>query len=280
MPYDTPTPSPGTHDARPVAAEGAPAEPAGRVKAYEDLEFLHSADARVVRVLAELLEPQSRLERHGVTDTIVFFGSARIRGPEQDGAGAAAEGLTPYYDDARALARRLTAWSRARAGQRRFVVASGGGPGIMEAANRGAAEAGGPTVGMGISLPLEPANNAYLPPELAFEFRYYFMRKLHLFTTAKAAVFFPGGFGTIDEMMELLTLLQTRMMRKRMGVVLYGRPFWESVIDFEAMVRHGVISPQDRDLFHFADDVETAFASIRDFLEAHYGGEPGVAAVD
>ena len=247
----------------------------GPLKAYEDLDFLRSADARVIRVIAELLEPQFRFERHGIEDTIVFFGSARIpeAAPAND-PNPAADGLaalTPYYDDARELARQLTQWSQDRPGERQFVVSSGGGPGIMEAANRGAVEAGGPTIGLGISLPFEPAGNPYLTPDLAFEFHYFFVRKFHFLYTAKAVVYFPGGFGTMDELMELLTLIQTQKVRKRMGVVLYGRSFWDSVIDFDAMVAHGVISPEDRDLFVFADDVDSAFAQICGFLEENYG---------
>ena len=239
-------------------------------KAYEDLDFLRSADARVIRVIAELLEPQFRLQRQGIEDTIVFFGSARV--PER-AAVAKPElvKLAPYYENARELAHRLTEWSRQRPGGRHFVVASGGGPGIMEAANRGAAEAGGPTIGMGISIPNEPSINAYVSPELAFEFHYFFVRKFHFLYTAKAVVFFPGGFGTMDELMELLTLIQTRKVRKRMGVVLYGKAYWESVINFDAMVEYGVISAEDRDLFVLVDDVDAAFARICGFLEENYG---------
>lgn len=243
----------------------------GPLKAYEDLDFLRSADARVIRVMAELLEPQFRFERHGIEDTIVFFGSARISetSPPDDDSGLAH--LSRYYNDARQLARRLTQWSHDRPGDREFVVSSGGGPGIMEAANRGAVEAGGPTIGLGISLPFEPATNAYLTPDLAFEFHYFFVRKFHFLYTAKAVVFFPGGFGTMDELMELLTLVQTQKVRKRMGIVLYGREYWNSILNFNAMVAHGVISPEDRELFVVADTVDEAFAQICGFLEENYG---------
>ena len=245
--------------------------PDGPLKAYEDLYFLRSADARVIRVIAELLEPQFRLERQGIEDTIVFFGSARIPADANDTDHAGLAKLTAYYDDARVLARRLTEWSRGRPDDRKFVVSSGGGPGIMEAANRGAADAGGPTIGLGISIPFEKSTNEFVSPELAFEFHYFFVRKFHFIYTAKAVVYFPGGFGTLDEFMELMTLIQTRKVRKRMGIVLYGKAFWESVIDFDAMVEHGVISREDRDLFVIADNVDEAFSRICSFLEENYG---------
>lgn len=240
----------------------------GPLKAYEDLEFLNSADARVIRVIAELLEPQFRLARKGIEDTIIFFGSARIE-PDSDHAGL--QKLTSYYDDARELARRLTKWSIDRPGERQFVVGSGGGPGIMEAANRGALEAGGPSLGFGISIPHEQGINDYVTPDLAFDFHYFFIRKFWFVYNAKALIYFPGGFGTLDELMELLTLLQTGKIRKKMGIVLYGGEYWRSVIDFDAMVKHGTISAEDRDLFTMVDTVDEALATICSFLEENYG---------
>ncbi len=258
---------------RPVPEPGDSTAGDGPRKAYEDLDFLRSAEARTIRVIAELLAPQYRLANHDIRDTIVFFGSARIPDPAraQDGPDNLAR-LASYYTDAQELARRLTEWSLQRPSASQFVVCSGGGPGIMEAANRGAQEAGGPTVGMGISIPCEPSTNTYVTPDLAFEFHYFFVRKFHFLYNAKALVFFPGGFGTIDEMMELLTLMQTQKVRKRMGVVLYGRGYWESVINFDAMVRHGVISAEDRDLFVAVESVDAAFIRICSFLEENYGG--------
>lgn len=256
---------------RPVPERDNRPRPDDPIKAYEDLDFLRSADARVIRVIAELLEPQFRLERHGIEDTIVFFGSARIPENEEIAKTPGLAKLASYYQEARELARRLTEWSQQRPGERQFVVASGGGPGIMEAANRGAAEAGGPTIGLGISIPFEPSTNAYVSPDLAFEFHYFFVRKFHFLYTAKAIVYFPGGFGTMDELMELLTLIQTRKVRKRMGFVLYGREYWESVINFDAMAEHGVISPEDRELIVVVDTVEEALERIRSFLEENYG---------
>ena len=233
-------------------------------KAYEDLAFLQSPDARLLRVLAELMEPSYRLEREGIEDTIVFFGSARVSDAD--------DSLLPgSYDAARDLAKRLTEWSHARPGSREFVVCSGGGPGIMEAANRGAQDAGGKSIGLGIAIPHEQSTNDYVTPDLAFLFHYFFLRKFWFVYNAKALVFFPGGFGTIDELMEVLTLVQTEKVRKPMGIVLYGSEFWRSVLDFDAMVEHGVISPEDRDIFVYSDDVDDAFASICAFLEENYG---------
>lgn len=243
----------------------------GPHKAYEDLDFLNSADARVIRVIAELLEPHYRLQRHGIEDTIVFFGSARIPATEEDHAHAGLRELSRYYADARVLARRLTEWNQRHDGDREFVVCSGGGPGIMEAVNRGAEDAGGKSIGFGISLPDEQAINPYVTPDLAFEFHYFFVRKFWFVYNAKALVFFPGGFGTLDELMEVLTLVQTRKMRKRLGIVLYGSEFWRSVLDFDALVAHGVISPEDREELVFADSVDEAFTSVCSFLEQNYG---------
>ena len=176
-------------------------------KAYEDFDFLNSSDARVIRVLAELLEPQFRLQRHGIRDTVVFFGSARIPGPGETPLQRGLVRLAQFYADARELARRLTLWNREHNGRREFVVCSGGGPGIMQAVNQGAADAEGKSIGYGISLPQEQSINPYVTPDLAFEFHYFFIRKYWFLYNAKALVFFPGGFGTLDELMEILTLV-------------------------------------------------------------------------
>jgi uncharacterized protein (TIGR00730 family) len=271
-------------------------EPYSPLKAYHNLDFLNSADARTLRILSEYLEPMYRFRRRKVKDTIVFFGSARAQEPAEarralrEARAALKEASRPvkalrlaveraqsqvklsrYYQDAQELARLLTEWSKSLHGtSRRFLVCSGGGPGIMEAANRGAAEARGRTVGLGISLPAEPTSNPYISRELAFEFHYFFMRKFWFFYPAKAMVVFPGGFGTLDEAMEILTLIQTRKSSKKIPFVFYGASFWREVIDFDALVRWGTIGPKDLDLFRFADDPREAFVFLRDRLtETH-----------
>ena len=222
--------------------------------AYHDPEFLDSHDGRPLRILAEYLEPLQRFTREQVQDTIVFFGSARIaeQGP-----------LARYYLEARELARRITEWSRSLSDCAQFVVCSGGGPGIMEAANRGAADAGGRSIGLNIGLPHEQRPNPYITPALNFEFHYFFMRKLWFSHLARALVVFPGGFGTMDELFEMLTLTQTRKLERFIPIVLYGAAFWEEVIDFPALVRHGLIAPEDLQLFQFADDPASAFELLR-----------------
>src|ERR1700679_814383 len=222
-----------------------------RQVAYLNEEFLNSPDARALRILAEYLEPLSHFRRQKVRDTVVFFGSARIK---EDGP------LSQYYQAARELAKLMTEWSmQFDQGNYRFVVCSGGGPGIMEAANRGAADAGGKSIGLNIGLPFEQFPNPYITPELSFEFHYFFMRKLWFAYLAKALIVFPGGFGTLDEMMEMLTLSQTKKLAKKIAIVLYGSSYWREVINFDALVRHGTISAKDLELFRFVDDVETAF---------------------
>ena len=221
-----------------------------RTKAYHDTEFINSKDARALRILAEYLEPKSRFEAHGLEDTIVFYGSARITsgGP-----------LGRYYDDARELARLVTVWSKGLASHaHRYVVCTGGGPGIMEAANRGAADAGGRTIGLNIALPKEQQPNPYVTRGLAFEFHYFFMRKLWFAHLAAALVAFPGGFGTLDEIMEILTLAQTRKLARRVPVLLYGSAYWNEIVNFEALVRHGVVAREDLDLFDFVDTPQAA----------------------
>jgi uncharacterized protein (TIGR00730 family) len=231
--------------------------------AYKNEEFLDSPDARALRILSEYLEPLSHFRRERIRDTIVFFGSARL----EAGDGP----LSHYYDDARTLARLLTEWSEElKNSSRRFVICSGGGPGIMEAANRGAADAGGKSIGLNIGLPFEQMPNPYITPELCFEFHYFFMRKFWFAYLAKALIVFPGGFGTMDELMEILTLVQTRKLAKKMIIVLYGSKFWKEIINFEALVRYGTISPEDLRLFQYADDPETAMKLLKEGLTALY----------
>ena len=233
-----------------------------RPVAYKNERFLDSPDARALRILSEFLEPFSHFRRERIRDTVVFFGSARIE--EKDSLGR-------YYREARTLARMVTEWSdQLRDPNRRFVVCTGGGPGIMEAGNRGAQDANGKSVGLNIGLPFEQYPNPYITPELSFQFHYFFMRKFWFAYLAKAVVFFPGGFGTLDEMMEVLTLVQTQKMNKKLIILLYGSEFWKEVINFEALVRHGTISASDLDLFQIADDPETAFKLLQEGLTKYY----------
>ena len=260
------------------------------VKAYRDRKFLDSREARPLRILAEYLEPRSRFERYRVDDTIVFMGSARIRsratceqalreaqaGNGDPDAARAALDMSAYYEAARALAFRLTQWSKALdSHERRFVVCTGGGPGIMEAANRGAAEAHGVNVGLTISLPVEEFGNPYVTRELAFHFHYFFMRKFWFTYLAKAVIVFPGGFGTLDELFELLTLAQTRKMTKAMPIVLFGTAFWREVVDFDALARYGTIGAGDAQLVHRTDSVDDAYDWIVRQLAEHAIGRPG-----
>src|SRR4051812_28359674 len=233
--------------------------------AYRNSGFLDSNDARPLRILAEYLEPLHRLRRENIHDTVVFFGSARLA---EDGP------LGRYYTEARALARRLTEWAQALPGARRFAVCTGGGGGIMEAANRGAAEAGGRTIGFNIGLPHEQRPNQYITPGLCFEFRYFFMRKLWFSHLARALVVFPGGFGTLDELTEMLTLEQTKKLDRPIRILLYGSSYWKEVLNFEALARHGMISPEDLALFAFVDDPAEALGLLQAWLEP----EPARAA--
>jgi uncharacterized protein (TIGR00730 family) len=268
-----------------------PAKPARRQpKAYEDTRFLGSKDARALRILAEYLEPLYRFERNNVRDTIVFMGSARLRSKEAAKAALAeaqrmgqgveaaqmALRLSIYYEAARELAHRLTDWSKKLDHkERRFVVCTGGGPGIMEAANRGASEAEGLSVGLTISIPDEEFDNPYLTRELHFYFHYFFMRKFWFVYLAKAVVLFPGGFGTLDELFEILTLVQTHKMRKRMPIVLFGSKYWGEVINFDALVKYGTISPDDLELFHRTDSLDEAYDIITRGLTENALGSPG-----
>lgn len=246
-------------------------------KAYKNERFLNSPDARGLRILSEYVEPAARFRALDVADTVVFFGSARIlprdeaerrliAAREHGGDVPRAEmalDMSRYYEDARELARRLTEWSKGLEGKlRRFIVCSGGGPGIMEAANRGASEAKGINIGLGISLPFEQFNNPHITRELAFEFHYFFMRKLWFIYLAKAIIVFPGGFGSMDELFEALTLIQTGKIKKHMPIVLYGREFWDDVLNLEVLVKYGTINAEDLDLMRVVDDVDEAFSYI------------------
>jgi uncharacterized protein (TIGR00730 family) len=251
-----------------------PSGPADPVLAYRDQAFLDSDDARPLRILAEYLAPMRALREQQVRDTIVFFGSARITstGP-----------LRRYYDEARELARAITAWSMALEGPAHGrLVCSGGGPGIMEAANRGARDAGGRTIGLNIGLPKEQRPNPYITPGLSFEFHYFFMRKLWFAHTASALVAFPGGFGTLDEMFEILTLQQTAKLDRKIVLLLYGSDYWREVVDFDALVRHGTIGPEDLNLFTFVDDPAAALrilqAGLMPTATQRITGEPAPGA--
>jgi uncharacterized protein (TIGR00730 family) len=233
--------------------------------AYENEAFLASDEARPLRILAEYLEPLATFRRENVHDTIVFFGSARLS-PEGP--------LGRYYEDARQLSRLITTWSKSISpGAHRYIVCSGGGGGIMEAANRGASEAGGRTIGLNISLPHEQRPNPWVTRELSFEFRYFFMRKLWFAHLARAVVVFPGGFGTLDELAEFLTLEQTRKLDRRLQILLYGSSYWKEIINFEALVRHGMISPEDVALFQYVDDPVTALDVLQKGLAVDSNAE-------
>jgi len=226
--------------------------------AYDDKAFLASDEGRPLRIIAEYLEPLQRFRRAHIHDTIVFFGSARL----------APDGPMPhYYQQARELARLLTVWSKGLSSHgHRYVVCSGGGGGIMEAANRGASEAGGRTIGLNISLPREQRPNPYVTRDLLFEFHYFFMRKLWFAHLARALVVFPGGFGTLDELTEILTLAQTRKLERPIPVILYGTSYWTEVLNFDALLRHGMIDPADLELFQYADDPVTALRLLQSRL--------------
>ncbi len=263
--------------------------------AYENKKFLNGPDGRILRILAEYQEPLARFRRERIQDTIVFFGSARFHSRSQaeealqllDKPGSAKPAppeeqerirlakadveMARYYDDARQLAFLITQWTKTLNQPRnRFVICTGGGPGIMEAANLGAAEAGGKTIGLNINLPFEQMANPYITPELNFEFHYFFMRKLWFAYLAKALVVFPGGFGTFDELFELLTLAQTEKLAKRICVVVYGKDYWDRVINFQALVDAGTISPKDLKLFYWANSPQEAFDCLREDLTKHH----------
>ena len=242
-----PNPTPPDNNRRPIA--------------YLNEKFLNSPDARALRILAEYLEPLAHFRREKVRDTVVFFGSARLA---EDGP------LAHYYQEARELAKMLTQWAEQFTNSTyRFIVCTGGGPGLMEAANRGAFDAKGKTVGLNIGLPFEQLPNPYITPELSFEFHYFFMRKFWFAYLSKALVVFPGGYGTMDELMELLTLSQTQKLAKKITILLYGSAYWKEIINFDALVKYEMISPEDLDLFQYADDPQTAFELLKTALTAH-----------
>ena len=260
------------------------------VKAYLKESFLTSSGARPLRILSEYLEPKARFDHYRIEDTIVFMGSARLISREDAEAEVrAAQGddareararerlaMSRYYEDARELARRLTEWSKQLKDEtRRFVVCTGGGPGIMEAANRGASEAKGQSVGLTISIPAEEFDNRYVTRELSFHFHYFFMRKFWFAYLAKALIVFPGGFGTLDELFEVLTLRQTHKMKKHLALVLFGAGYWDEVIDFDALVRHGTVNREDLQIFRRTDSVDEAFEMITQHLLAHGLDERG-----
>ncbi len=259
--------------------------------AYQNEPFLNSPDGRILRILSEYAEPLSRFRREQIQDTVVFFGSARFhsrevaekalkeahaRGERNPKAALAAVEMSHYYEDARKLASLLTEWSiTIPARRRRFVVTTGGGPGIMEAANCGAKEAGGKTIGLNINLPFEQFPNPYITPSLNFEFHYFFMRKFWFAYLAKALVIFPGGFGTFDELFEILTLAQTEKMAKRILVVIYGSEYWKKLINFQVMIDAGTISPGDLEFFKMVDSPEEGFEYLKDGLSRyHLAGIP------
>ena len=259
--------------------------------AYENPNFIRSPDGRILRILAEYQEPLARFRRERIQDTVVFFGSARFASrsdaetalqvlekpasrtpapPEEQAkvrrARAAVE-MARYYEDARQLASMLAQWSmRLPFKRHRFVVTTGGGPGIMEAANRGAYEAGAKTIGLNIRLPYEQFPNRYITPSLNFEFHYFFMRKYWFAYLAKALVIFPGGFGTMDELFEILTLAQTEKLAKKILVIIYGRDYWERVLNFKSLVDAGTIAARDLDLYRVVDSPDEAFRILRDGL--------------
>jgi uncharacterized protein (TIGR00730 family) len=287
----------------PDAPQPLPAAPL----AYENEDFLASPDARMLRIMAEYNEPMARFRRERIQDTVVFFGSARFHAldvacqqlqlldntgsvqpappEEQPGDSTdltrtralAAVEMARYYEDARKLAHMMTEWAMKLPGRRhRFVVTSGGGPGIMEAANRGAYEAGGKTIGLNIKLPFEQRPNPYITPALNFNFHYFFMRKYWFAYLAKALVVFPGGFGTLDEMFELLTLDQTHKLAKPITIVIYGSDYWKQVINLELLAAKGAIAVKDLDLFQFADTPEQAFALLKEGLTRDHLTNPDV----
>lgn len=230
-------------------------------KAYKDLDFLNSTDARSIRILSEYLEPLSRFRKLKVNNTVLFFGSARLSSSNETP-------LSKFYQEAEELAYRLTKWAvKLTPEEKQFVICTGGGGGIMEAANRGASRAGGKSIGMNISLPYEQHINPYISPELAFDFHYFFMRKFWLINLAKSIVAFPGGFGTLDEIFETLTLLQTRKISKeKTFILLYGEKYWREIVDFAALAKHGVILPEDLHLFKFSSDIDHAFNLLKKHL--------------
>ncbi len=268
------------------------------LKAYENMDFLNSSDGRIIRMLSEYLMPQSQFRKYKIIDTIVFFGSARLISkdeateiynnfktvnPDKMENGDLAEKLrvaqhdvkmSKYYEDAVDLAKKLTEWSMSLSKEsRRFIVCTGGGPGIMEAANKGAKLAGGYSVGLNISIPFEQFVNKYVPEELSFEFHYFFMRKFWFAYLAKCLIVFPGGFGTMDEFFEILTLLQTGKIKKKMLLIVYDEKYWRNMVNFDALISNGLISAEDMNLFKFTNNVSETFEIIKKYFEENYLGK-------
>ena len=264
-------------------------------KAYENEEFLNSADGRALRILGEYLHPKSKFRKHKIMDTIVFFGSARLKSKRDALADYKAINkmnpkasdfaqklrqsqlmvdMSRYYEDAVELSHRLTEWSlNLDTTANRFIVCTGGGPGIMEAANRGAKKAGGYSIGLNISIPFEQFVNNYVTPDLSFEFHYFFMRKFWFAYLSKALIIFPGGFGTMDECFEVLTLVQTEKIKKKLLLVVYDEKYWKSIINFDVLVEKGMISESDLKLLNFCSSVDEVFDKIVKHLEKHYSKE-------
>jgi uncharacterized protein (TIGR00730 family) len=262
------------------------------LKAYENIDFLNSSDGRIIRMLSEYLQPQSKFRKYKIIDTIVFFGSARLKSRKDSLAEVKkfntinpntnflAENLrqaqqllnmSKYYEDAVELSKKLTEWSLSlETNSNRFIICSGGGPGIMEAANKGAKLAGGYSIGLNISIPFEQFVNKYVTKDLSFEFHYFFMRKFWFAYLAKALIVFPGGFGTMDEFFEILTLIQTEKIKKKMLLMVYDEKYWKSIINFEALVSNGVVSRSDLNKFTFCSNVDEAFHQIVKYFEKNY----------
>jgi hypothetical protein len=265
------------------------------MKAYENTDFLNSSDARILRILSEFLEPQSKFRKHKIVDTIVFFGSARLMsrkkalselnkfnsinpgGMENNRLAGALRNaqhmlkMSRYYEEAVEVSKRLTEWSlHLETSGNRFIICTGGGPGIMEAANKGATLAGGYSIGLNISIPSEQYINKYVNPDLRFEFHYFFMRKFWFAYLAKALIVFPGGFGTLDEFFELLTLIQTGKVKKKMLLIVYDENYWRHIINFDAMISNGVITQTDMNLFTFCNSVEETFHAVKKHFEKNY----------
>lgn len=263
------------------------------VPAYNNTEFLNSAGARELRILSEFIEPKLRFSKNKIIDTIVFFGSARIKSEKEAKAKlrelkksekktsrkykeelVQAERMlvmSRYYEDAVELSKRLTEWSmQLSEEEKRFIVCSGGGPGIMEAANKGAKLAGGDSIGLNISIPFEQFGNKYLKPESTYEFHYFFMRKFWFVYLAKALIVFPGGFGTLDEFMEVITLMQTKKIKKDMKVIMYDEKFWKDIINFDKLIEYGTVSKSDMKLFDFCSSIDDVFEKVTAHFHKYY----------
>lgn len=272
-------------------------------KAYENEDFLNSSDARILRILAEFLEPQGKFKKHNVADTIVFFGSARLLPKDQAvkalnkfntldpkktkgfaeklRAAQHAVLMSNYYEDAVKLSKRLTEWSLGfNSSSNRFIICTGGGPGIMEAANKGAKLAGGISIGLNISIPFEQFVNKYVSPDLSFEFHYFFMRKFWFAYLAKALIVFPGGFGTMDEFFEIMTLVQTGKIKKKLLMVVYDEKYWRSIINLENLHNNGMINKEDLSLFSFCNTVDEAFNLITQHFENNYINDKVVKVIE